>query len=242
MCLTRLGETLVLILACLGEPIALQSRCTTRLVSLIPESAMPASTSDYYESHARQFFDDTIAVDMSPLYERFLRRLPKQGCILDAGCGSGRDALAFRKRGYKVTAFDASPTLADLAAAYCRLRVEVMRFEDLEWHCRFDGIWACASLLHVGPAELPDVLFRMAGALKPQGVIYASFKYGQGERDYNGRRFTDLDEAGLTALLQVVRSLAALETWITTDLRPDRETEYWLNTLLVRTESKCPIT
>ncbi|HYN76953.1 MAG TPA: class I SAM-dependent methyltransferase [Lamprocystis sp. (in: g-proteobacteria)] len=200
---------------------------------------MASSTSAYYEHHAQQFFDDTIAVDMSPLYARFLRWVPKKGSILDAGCGSGRDMLAFHKLGYEVTAFDASPMLADLAANYCGFPVAVMRFQDIQWQEQFDGIWACASLLHVPAVELPDVLMRMATALRPQGVLYASFKYGQGERDHYGRRFTDLDETGLAALLQEVQGLKEIQTWITTDVRPGRATESWLNTLLVATPRPC---
>jgi SAM-dependent methyltransferase len=127
---------------------------------------------------------------MSPLYTRFLYWLPNSGHILDAGCGSGRDAFAFQKRGYQVAAFDASPTLAKFAATYCGLSVQVMRFQEINWLRRFDGIWACASLLHVPAAELPDVLIRMADALKPRGVLYASFKYGQGEREHNAELLT----------------------------------------------------
>ncbi|MCF7983610.1 MAG: SAM-dependent methyltransferase, partial [Thiohalocapsa sp.] len=95
--------------------------------------------------------------------------------------------------------------------------------------------WACASLLHVPAAELPDVMRRLSRALKNDGVLYASFKYGRGEREHRGRRFTDLDEAGLGALLEHVPELEPLETWTTGDLRPGRETERWLNTLLKRT-------
>ncbi len=189
---------------------------------------------DYYDENAQAFFDDTISIDMLPLHERFLARVPEGGHILDAGCGSGRDALAFRRLGYKVTAFDASPALAALAEGLLGCAVPVLRFQDFDWQARFDGIWACASLLHVPMAELPEVLLRLTAALKPGGVLYASFKYGHGERDHNGRRFTDLDEQGLAALLRVVPALVELETWTTADRRPGREEERWLNTVLVR--------
>jgi hypothetical protein len=45
----------------------------------------------------------------------------------------------------------------------------------------------------VPTAELPDVVGRLRAALKPSGILYASFKYGNGEREHHGRRFTDLD-------------------------------------------------
>jgi len=194
-----------------------------------PESL---SSADYYEDNAQAFFDETIGVDMAPLYERFLAGVPAGGQVLDAGCGSGRDVLAFLRAGYVVEAFDASPTLAALAETHLGQPVAVLRFEDITWRARFDGIWACASLLHVPMAELPGVLQRMAAALKPGGVLYASFKYGTGEREHKGRRFTDLDEARLMELLQAVPELVELETWTTSDRRPDRADERWLNTLL----------
>jgi SAM-dependent methyltransferase len=196
---------------------------------------MNPSSINYYETHAQTFFADTVALDMAPLYARFLERLPPGGSILDAGCGSGRDTRAFLERGYAVTAFDASPTLAQLASAYCGLPVAVLRVQDMAWEARFDGIWACASLLHVPLWELPEVLRRLATALKPGGILYASFKYGRGEREQGGRRFTDLDEAGLAALLHAAPYFTMLETWITADQRPERAAERWLNSLLPTT-------
>ncbi len=176
----------------------------------------------YYEDQAETFFAETVTIDMAPLYARFLARVPPGGHILDAGCGSGRDALAFRRLGYAVTAFEASPTLARLATAHCGLPVEVQRFQEINWQDAFDGIWACASLLHVPMAELPDVFGRLGRALKADGVLNASFKYGAGEREHGGRRFTDLDEEGLAGLVEAVRELVVHEVWITGDRREGR--------------------
>ena len=193
---------------------------------------MEDMTTRYYSENAPVFFADTVAVAMDPLYARFLPHIPPGGHILDAGCGSGRDTVAFLERGYRVTAFDASPSLAALAERHTGQRVRVLRLQDLEWSQTFDGIWACASLLHVPAAELPAVMGRLAEALRPGGVLYASFKYGRGEREHQGRRFTDLDVAGLRALLAQVPGLTGPETWISEDLRPGRAAERWLNTLL----------
>src|SRR3712207_7267921 len=46
-------------------------------------------------------------------HDRFLRRVRPGGRILDAGCGTGRDALAFVQRGFEVVAFDASAEMVD---------------------------------------------------------------------------------------------------------------------------------
>jgi len=192
---------------------------------------------DYYQQYAATFFADTVDVDMSPLYRRFLAQLPEQARILDAGCGSGRDAKAFAKLGHQVTAFDASPALAALAQRHLGQPVQCTRFQDIACQNEFDGIWACASLLHVPGADLCDVMQRLCRALKPRGLLYASFKYGSGEREHHGRRFTDLDEPGLEALLRQVPGLEPVDTWTTADLRPARESERWLNTLLRKTEA-----
>jgi len=194
-------------------------------------SSLPA----YYENHAHAFFADTVALDLTPLYERFLTYLPAGSAILDAGCGSGRDAKAFLQHGYVVTAFDASPLLAQLATAHTGLSIKVQRFQDLDESERFDGIWACASLLHVPLADLLDVFQRLACALKPGGILYASWKYGHSERQDGDRRFQDMDEANLNTLLMSARCFTTLDVWITSDSRPARAHENWLNALLRRT-------
>jgi SAM-dependent methyltransferase len=192
---------------------------------------------DYYEHNAKSFFAATVDVDMSPLYQRFLPLLPPAGRILDAGCGSGRDLHAFAELGYRVTAFDSSSVLVALAEAYAGQPVFRARFQDIVCREVFDGVWACASLLHLRAAELPDALRRLAVALVPSGVMYVSFKYGHGEREDQGRHFTDMDEAGLSGLLDRVDNLQPLEVWTTADQRPGRGNERWLNALLRRSES-----
>jgi len=182
--------------------------------------------------HAEKFQRDTLNVDMTPLYDRFLPHLPESGHILDAGCGPGRDGRAFLERGFRITAFDASSVMAKLAEKHIGQPVEVMRFQDIEWTNRFDGVWACTSLLHVPRAELPDVLCRLTRTLKSGGVLFASFKYGCGERVDQGRHFTDLDEDALALLLDQTDDFQTIETWTSCDLRPGRESNRWLNTLL----------
>jgi 2-polyprenyl-3-methyl-5-hydroxy-6-metoxy-1,4-benzoquinol methylase len=116
------------------------------------------------------------------------------GDILDAGCGSGRDTLAFRTAGYNVTAFDASPEMCRMARQYAKTNVIHMTFQEVVWRHAFDGIWACASLLHVPQVELYEVLRRLFNALRSSGVLYASFKHGSGKRTVDGRSFTDMTE------------------------------------------------
>src|ERR1700712_1494608 len=153
----------------------------------------------YYDRNAANFFADTAHADLGDLHARFLKHVPPGGTILEAGCGAGRDALAFKTAGYAVTAFDGSAKMAELARTRSGLPVLHKRFDEVDWQDTFDGIWACASLLHVPRAELPDVMARLARALKPGGVFYLSFKYGAGDRHANERDFTDMDETLLAA-------------------------------------------
>ena len=187
----------------------------------------------YYDEQAEAFFARTKDADLSDLHRRFLAHIPPAGRLLDAGCGSGRDALAFARAGYEVTAFDASPALVRLARKHTGLDVLELRFEDVAWTNRFEGIWACASLLHVTRSELPRTLERLADALRPGGVIYMSFKAGDGEREQDGRRFTDLTQEGLTELMRAVPCLTAIEIWCTTSILA-RKDENWVNGLARR--------
>ncbi|MDN3490684.1 MULTISPECIES: class I SAM-dependent methyltransferase [unclassified Pseudoalteromonas] len=197
---------------------------------------MPTKTLNYYNQNAQSFSDSTLNVDMSALYNEFLPLIAKHGHILDAGCGSARDAMYFKQQGFTVSAFDASPELAKLASNYLQQAVEVKTFQQLNCTNKYDGIWCCASLLHVPKAELPQVFLKLQNALKPNGVLYVSFKYGTQERVHNGREFTDLNEEGLTALINSHTKLKILKQWQTVDQRPERESEVWLNALLTRSE------
>ncbi len=188
-------------------------------------------TLKYYQDNAQTFFDGTVNVDMSSLYETFTQHLAPGARVLDAGCGSGRDAKAFQEMGYQVEAFDASPAMVELAQEHTGLPVKVMTFADVDWKEKFDGIWCCASLLHVPAVELPGVMRRLADALKPGGVWYVSFKYGDGEREVDGRRFTDMDHLNLRNLVSNIVELEVIEMWNNQDKRPLKN-EVWVNLLL----------
>ncbi len=199
-------------------------------------------TLSYYDRHAAQFCRETADVDMSTIRERFRRYLPAGAAVLDAGCGSGRDAAAFAAAGYRVSAFDGAPRLAAMARDRLGFDVAVARFENLALTPCYDGIWACASLLHVPAKQLGDVLTRLSRGLRLGGVLYASFKHGSGERSTSGRHFTDLNEQGLAELLEKVPVLGALEIWTSPDQRPGRHHELWLNSLLQRRVQPCHAT
>lgn len=193
-------------------------------------------TIEFYNRNAVEFFNDTVGVDMSALHDRFLREVPDGGIILDAGCGSGRDAKFFKDRGFRIAAFDASKVLADLASKHLGQPVSVRSFTDIREVSFYDGIWACASLLHLPLGEIPSALSRLWNALKPGGTLYLSFKEGQGEREKDGRHFTDLDDDALHRLLENLSNIEKVDCWCTSDQRPGRS-EIWLNALIRRRHS-----
>lgn len=193
---------------------------------------------DYYDRHAITFIATTREVDMSDTRERFLAAVPSRpdgpARILDAGSGSGRDALAFRVLGHHVRAFDASPAMVAATQAHSAVETRLMRFEDFAWEHSFEGIWACASLLHVADADLPGVVDRLAAHLVPDGALYLSFKRGTGERVKAGRRFTDMTAESLAALLDGSGAFHKPDIWESRDCRPDRASELWVNAVVVK--------
>lgn len=167
---------------------------------------------------------------MHSLHQQFIQHLPQGGRVLDLGCGSGRDALAFKQLGFTVDAIDASPALVEKAQQLTGLPVRCASFYNLTETDTYHGIWACASLLHCERQRLPEVLSRVIAALRTDGVCYMSFKYGGTDQEKDGRYFTDLNEAQATALLQPFTQVEVIQQWITTDQRPEC-TEQWLNIL-----------
>jgi SAM-dependent methyltransferase len=187
----------------------------------------------YYDKHADEYVRNTVGVEMDSLYKPFLNLIPDGGKILDAGCGSGRDTKAFLQRGYEVVAIDASKAMAEAAESVTGLSVSVLKIQDIEFQDEFDGIWACASLLHVPRPELNDVFERFDRALRSEGVCYASFKEGSGDRiDEKGRLFTDMNDKGIREIIGSHPLLEEVQLWHTDDLRPERQ-DRWTN-LLVR--------
>jgi SAM-dependent methyltransferase len=184
---------------------------------------------NYYDDNAKEFFDGTVDADMSSHHKEFLNMLGDNACILDAGCGSGRDTKLFKSLGHNVIAIDASAEMCRLAGEYTGVNVRHLRFQDINFIDIFDGIWASASLLHVPTNELDSVLVKLKDSLKDNGVIYASFKYGDFEGMRNGRFFNDFTETTAKEIFER-NDFKVIKTWQTQDSRPERD-ETWVNIL-----------
>ena len=190
----------------------------------------------YYNQNADAFVAGTQDADMSEQYRFFLKHLTPGGKLLDLGCGSGRDSAYFASLGFEVTAVDGSEALCKRAREHYGIEALCMRFEDISFTGEFDAIWACASLLHVQKADMEDVMKKVSAALKPNGFLYASFKYGSEERTSGGRFFNDYTEDDIDTLLTPKNQLQLVEYWITEDVRPEHAGEQWLNIVAKKQE------
>lgn len=189
-------------------------------------------STEFYNINAKDFYERTVSLDIKNLYEPFLERIEKGAHILDAGCGSGRDTKYFLDQGYKVSAFDASSEMVKLASALTGEPVETKMFHEMTEENIYDGIWACASLLHVPLQDLQETMQVMNHSLKQGATFYASFKLGSIERQKEGRHFTDLNEDMLKTIINKIDNLKLDRTWITKDVRNNKREE-WLNILMI---------
>lgn len=189
-------------------------------------------TINYYNSNAKKFMSETVSVDFEFTQKKFIDKLPKESIILDFGCGSGRDTKYFISQGYQVDAVDGSIELCKLASEYTGIEVKNIFFNELAQIKKYDGIWACSSILHLPLNELENVMRKMVIALKDNGIIYTSFKYGIFAGERNGRYFTDMTEDAFAGFIKQIENVRIEEQWITSDVRPKRGEEKWLNLIL----------
>jgi len=192
------------------------------------------STVAYYERNAERYCDETVHANMSALYKPFLKLIAPNGKILDVGCGSGRDSRYFIQHGYRVEALDASSEMCRHASKLIGQPVQHKTFSEIEWESEFDGIWACASLLHVRRDSIDEMLDRLCRALKPNGTMFLSFKLHDGEWEQEGRSFNGYSESTFRELVKSHPTLLIASTWASCDARPSRKEEEWLNALLRR--------
>lgn len=167
---------------------------------------------------------------MSEPCDRFLKHVAPSGKILDLGCGSGRDSVYFMEHGYDVCAVDGSEELCRIASENTGLHVRQMLFQELDYHDEFDGVWACASLLHVPGNDLPGILAKVHECLKDGGAFYTCFKYGDREEIRDGKHYTDMTEERLELLLHE-SGFEILELYVSGDSLGDRPELRWINVI-----------
>ena len=189
-------------------------------------------TIEYYNKNAKDYFETTINGNMKLSYKKFLEYIPKKGYILDFGCGSGRDSKYFIENGYKIKAIDGSLELCLLAEKYMNHKVIHMNFSELNDLNKYDGIWSCATILHLTKQEFIKVLKKMIRELKKDGIIYISFKDGIGEETKDGRYFMYYTENQFEEIINLFDKIEILDKYITYSSTNPNEERKWNNYLL----------
>ena len=189
-------------------------------------------TIEYYEENAERYIEETVDANFSGVQNRFAAVLPQDAYVLDFGCGSGRDTKFFLKNGFRVDATDGSAKMCEIATKNVGIQVRQMMFSDLDEQEKYDGIWACSSILHLPKKDLISVFKKMLHAIKPGGCIYTSFKFGEFEGYGNGRYFTDFTSESFRREFGDFEGIDIIEEWLSADVRPGRGDEKWLNLIL----------
>ena len=209
-------------------------------ISSIEELQSLINNLEYYEYNADKYAERFDRIDLSYIYDKFMRALEgARGTdrtklkILDVASGPGRDTQYFISEGFIVRAFDASPAMA----SRCRDRIRIKRedgnsavklaaeqsdceeksFEEIEFQSEFDGIWAMAAFVHVPYNKMAEVIERMGIALKRNGILYLSLKNGKGSDKFLNRTFYFYDKERILDLVNNVPNLRISDDniWLT---------------------------
>jgi mutator protein MutT len=203
------------------------------LVVQLQEEHHVMATLAYYRNNAREYVEETVAFDVTnAMRRRFAAMLAPGSHILDLGCGSGRDSRFFIDQGHRVTPVDAVAEIASQAAQYLARPVRVQKAEELNETDTYDGIWACASLLHIPRSRIHETFACIITAMRHQGIWYMSFKQGEMEyKDHKQRFFSNYSIPLMKQLLVQFPQIKLLEMSESTSiLRGDKQ--LWLNVLI----------
>ncbi len=190
---------------------------------------------EYYDKNAVEYFEQTVDINMQNLWDLFTAQLPEGASILDLGCGSGRDSAYFISCGFDVTAMDASEEMCDLASIHIGQDVLNLSFAEMDFNEVFDGIWACASLLHVPGDQIEEIFAKVIKSLKFNGVLFMSFYYGDFEGERNGRFYKDYRTKSIKELISGYENLEIIEIEKCDDLKQDTNAE-WIYAMIRKNE------
>jgi SAM-dependent methyltransferase len=196
-----------------------------------PLAATAATYDAVAEAYERRHRDRSVVADQ---VERFCEVVRAGGRILDAGCGPGWETATFAELGFDPVAVDLTPSFC----ARTRERVPAAAVARADMRAlplaagTVEGVWACASFLHVRQADAPGTLAEFARVLRPGGALALSVKRGEGTvvgDGYDGdrRRFTLYEPDDLRSLLSAAGfSLVELEAD-----EPDGDPDAWVTAL-----------
>ncbi len=146
---------------------------------------------DYYQHNYKAYHEKTFHIDPSSFLEPLARRLPLEAFILDVGCGSGRDLLWMKKRGFEVIGFERSPGLAELARENAGCEVIEADFETYDFSAiMVDAVIIVGAMVHIPNDRFREVFRNITSVLTENGSVLLTLKEGEGSRnDSDGRIF-----------------------------------------------------
>ena len=193
---------------------------------------MKNTTIEYFDEKAQKCFDDAFTITERTNQDHFLSYLEPGAHILDFGCGSGRDSRYFMDNGFEVTSTDGSAGMAALASVYLGKPVKVMEFNELDDEDLYDGIFASASIMHIEYEKLEELFPKMILAMKKGGILYVSFKYGEGEGFLGKRFYTYMDEERFARFIEPFTELEVIASGIFGNEHPGQMDFRWLYAIL----------
>lgn len=190
------------------------------------------TTIEYFNEKAEKCFKDAFTITERSNQDHFMSFLSPGAHILDLGCGSGRDAKYFADHGFKVTAADGSEGMCRYASEYLGMPVRLMEFNELDDEDLYDGIFASASIMHLEYEKIRELFPKMIRAMKKDGVLYCSFKYGDQDGYLGKRYYTYMTEERFAGLVGEFTDLEVLETGIFGNEHPGQIDFRWLYAIL----------
>ena len=177
---------------------------------LRPDDSAFLETIRSYDESAQDYADRFAGADLRALHQRFLNLVsPGDKPVLDAGCGSGRDCELFHLSGLRTVGADISVGLLRLAAERTRAKLVRCDLRSLPFgdEC-FQGVWSCASLVHLELQDAQKAVREFCRILIPGSPLFVAVRHGTGQEwrsdNKGGRRWFQLYER--TTLEEVLRS------------------------------------
>lgn len=193
---------------------------------------MNNTTIEYFNEKAEKCFLDAFTITERTNQDHFLSFLKPGARILDFGCGSGRDTAYFREKGFDVTPADGSEGMCRFASEYLKTPVRLLEFNELDEEEAYDGIYASASIMHLEYEKLVEVFPKMIRALKDNGIIYVSFKYGEEDGFLGKRYYCYMNEERFGKMIGQFEALAIEEQGIFGNEHPGQMDFRWLWAIL----------
>jgi len=190
-----------------------------------------------YDKTAQEYASTHL--DITPikqLIDEFIKNLNGKN-ILDVGCGTGRDVKYFLEQGLNPIGIDLSKNLLEIAlknvpnAHFLEMDMRDLTFQKEQ----FDGIWACASFLHLPKTEAKIALNQFFKVLKPKGLLSISVKSGIGERFVKKKEYKGFSKFYSFYSQQEIKELISSQGFKIEKITIDHKKEDWINIFAIKT-------